>query len=51
MPTQQLVAEYNKLANRIPNPYARNHRIREHLMQRIEKELNKRGVNVYATSK
>ena len=36
MATQQLVAEYKKLANRISNPFAKNIRQHENLMKRID---------------
>jgi hypothetical protein len=51
MATEQLVKEYAKLANEIPNPYRRNIRQREYLKQRIEKELVKRGVQIQVNQK
>lgn len=46
MATEQLIKEYVKLANEIPNPFAKRIRMREYLKQRIEKELERRGVTI-----
>jgi len=44
MATEQIIKEYLRLSNKIANVYSRQ---REYLMQRIEKELVKRGINPF----